>query len=129
MAGRTIVLDIDGTLIDSCTEEEARARGITAFVETVDDDGDCGIKRPFVDAFLTHCFEHFSHVAVWTMASREWADFIITKVLHREVEDFAFVWAHEDRRYTRTGMNSVVGRGILEAEGRCDAYSYTLRIG
>jgi hypothetical protein len=42
------VLDIDGTLIDSCTEEEARARGITAFVETVDDDGDCGIKRPFV---------------------------------------------------------------------------------
>ena len=74
-----LVLDIDGTLIDS---------------------SDCDTvihKRPDVDAFLDDAFASCAAVAIWTHASSHWAKAVVNclRDAHGEVRPWAFVWSDE----------------------------------
>jgi len=92
---KTLVLDIDGTLIDSMHRSEVVARlgpGVRPVAE--DDDGDCLFPRPHLEAFLNFCFARFAAVAIWTAASRGWADFVIRGALGA-ARPWAFVWSGE----------------------------------
>ena len=71
-----VVLDIDGTLIDS-----------DSFL-TVS-------RRPHVDAFLDFCFAQCAAVAIWTNASSSWAQSVVDILRDRDgrVRPWAFVWS------------------------------------
>lgn len=75
-----LVLDIDGTLIDST---------------------DCDTvihKRPGVDRFLDDCFAMCKSVAIWTHAGRHWAQIVTQEVLldaDGQQRPWAFVWSSE----------------------------------
>ncbi|EOD37003.1 hypothetical protein EMIHUDRAFT_225968 [Emiliania huxleyi CCMP1516] len=73
-----LVLDIDGTLIDS-----------TDFDTVIH-------KRPGVDAFLDDCFSSFAAVAIWTHAGSDWARHVTQHVLtdaDGRPRPWAFVWS------------------------------------
>jgi len=93
---KTIVLDIDGTLIDTLHRSELLdifGPGVAPFAAE-DADGDCIFPRPHLSAFLDFLFSRFAAVAIWTAASRGWADFVVRDALgaHRP---WAFVWSGE----------------------------------
>eukprot|EP00445_Apocalathium_hangoei_P002614 CAMPEP_0203862548 /NCGR_PEP_ID=MMETSP0359-20131031/13648_1 /ASSEMBLY_ACC=CAM_ASM_000338 /TAXON_ID=268821 /ORGANISM="Scrippsiella Hangoei, Strain SHTV-5" /LENGTH=446 /DNA_ID=CAMNT_0050779949 /DNA_START=18 /DNA_END=1358 /DNA_ORIENTATION=- len=87
-----IVLDIDGTLIDSMHVSEIEASlgsGVVPVHE--DEDGDCIFPRPHLAAFLDFCFSRFDSVGIWTASSEEWATTVIHRVLGHD-RPWAFVW-------------------------------------
>jgi hypothetical protein len=125
-----VVLDIDQTLIDSANYSllPEHLKGDIAAVmawEAFPPKREAVFKRPHVDEFLTYCFQRFDAVAIWTHASEEWANFIVTTVLKRKKADFAFVWSANDKRYTKVTLASRTGAAIVEATMACggfDAY-------
>eukprot|EP00747_Dinoflagellata_sp_TGD_P031643 gnl/TRDRNA2_/TRDRNA2_135448_c0_seq1.p1 gnl/TRDRNA2_/TRDRNA2_135448_c0~~gnl/TRDRNA2_/TRDRNA2_135448_c0_seq1.p1 ORF type:complete len:411 (+),score=52.94 gnl/TRDRNA2_/TRDRNA2_135448_c0_seq1:76-1308(+) len=93
---KCIVLDIDGTLIDSLglfevSEKLGEDAPEPAFQ---DEDGDCIFPRPHLEAFLDFCFVHFAAVAIWTASSRRWAETVVRAVLGPR-RPWAFVWSQE----------------------------------
>lgn len=77
-----LVLDIDGTLVQQVSDEQAPA------------------LRPHVGSFLRFAFDHFSHVAVWSAANHEWVDDIIARLSEASginlKERLVFIWAAEN---------------------------------
>ena len=73
-----LVLDIDGTLIDS------------------DGFGNLS-RRPGLDAFLDWCFANCAAVALWTHGSLEWGDFVARLLVDSDGQrrPWAFVWGVE----------------------------------
>lgn len=65
-----IVLDIDGTLIDSYKMEI--------------------FPRPHLQVFLYFCFRNFETVSIWTAASREWCYKVHNEILKPLVGDHNF---------------------------------------
>jgi hypothetical protein len=95
-----LILDVDGTLIDS-------------------DDGD-PIERPFLKDFFSFVFSHFNTVSVWTNATPEWFNKVYQLVLKKalpEGQSFYFIWTREQcvtekvhlhpRPYTRKPLSIV----------------------
>lgn len=79
-----LVLDIDGTLIDS------KHCGTTI------------VKRPHVDAFLDYCFGSCAGVAIWTNASDAWARAAVDVLRDADgnLRPWAFVWDGNRSRRT-----------------------------
>merc|ERR1712196_158898 len=99
MGGRqanALILDIDGTLIDSCASEEWDL-WINNDVKN-DHITDCGEvirKRPGLDAFLDVAFAS-GPVALWTHAPARWADIMVNQVMltaDGSPRPWAFVWS------------------------------------
>ncbi|CAK0807339.1 unnamed protein product, partial [Prorocentrum cordatum] len=86
-----IVLDIDGTLIDSRCRRELHA-GLPEPLH-VDSDGDCIFPRPHLEAFLDFCFERFDGVGIWTASSARWAATVVEHALGGRARPWAFVWS------------------------------------
>eukprot|EP00927_Polykrikos_kofoidii_P050236 TRINITY_DN44157_c0_g1_i1.p1 TRINITY_DN44157_c0_g1~~TRINITY_DN44157_c0_g1_i1.p1 ORF type:complete len:473 (-),score=79.98 TRINITY_DN44157_c0_g1_i1:66-1484(-) len=95
---KALILDMDGTLIDSLHRSELEALLLSGPGGTrppcpaiQDADGDCVFPRPYLDEFLDFCFLRFAAVGIWTAASRDWADIVVRGVLgaHRP---WSFVW-------------------------------------
>jgi len=90
-----IVLDIDGTLIDSLTDVDIE-KGLSGRLQPtyITSEGDAIFARPHLQSFLDFCFDHFLGVGIWTAASRDWAEVVVAHVLgnHRP---WAFVWSSE----------------------------------
>ena len=95
-----LILDVDGTLIDS-------------------DDGDI-IARPYLAEFLIFVFKHFNTVSIWTNATPVWVNKVMDTVLVPllpEGKNFYFVWTREKcvmervvlhpRPYTRKPLSLV----------------------
>ncbi len=81
---KLIVLDIDETLLFASTTKldlTLDYRASRTFV----------YKRPYVDEFLSYCLENF-RVAVWTMASKRFADEIFRYVLPIS-RQLLFLWS------------------------------------
>lgn len=77
---KTIVLDLDKTLIDSIDQKI--------------------ITRPYLREFLKFCFDTFDHVGIWTAATNEWCyhafDTIFDSILIDLDETFAFVYTRDN---------------------------------
>lgn len=89
-----IVLDIDGTLIDTISEEqhnawkehetyipydmEAKLKGKPVYI----------YKRAHLDEFIRYCLNNFDNVGIWTLGEPRWARFVIKKVLGKRLDDF-----------------------------------------
>ena len=79
-----LLLDLDNTLICSEPPEEINntlMRKIKECFKVHDMDGDYFVcERPYVQEFLTYVFKNFD-VSVWTAASKDYAKFIIRKII------------------------------------------------
>ena len=87
-----IVLDIDGTLIDS-SARHYHVGDHAADIETPS--GVSIFKRPGVDAFLDDLFLSCRAVALWTHGSSEWLDVVVNRVLvdtDGRPRPWAFTW-------------------------------------
>jgi hypothetical protein len=122
-----LVLDIDGTLIDSCSAEHAAAEGLRS--EHVSPPGvgsraggEHVFKRPYVDEFLDFVCERFAHVAVWTLAGPEWAGFVLEYVLQRPISDFAFVWCGD--RASKVSAGTATGAALAAEYDLCTPGMY-----
>eukprot|EP01083_Nonionella_stella_P093857 263221_1 len=101
-SNKCIILDIDGTLIDTLPEqiykEQKNNLSISRKPDHITDEGDYIWKRPGLDAFIKFCFDNFQHVSIWTAASQEWADVFIRNLIgHQYRDSFTqngnFVWS------------------------------------
>ena len=82
-----IILDIDNTLMDSESKKKIYFKKPNSIF--------FGIKnysRPYLIKFIKQCFKTFSYVAIWTAASKDWANNFINNILHMKRNDFLFVW-------------------------------------
>lgn len=77
---KNIILDIDGTLIDSVPADYAIDNHLPK-PDIVSPWGDFIYKRPHLDTFLEYCVENFKNIAIWTAGDDTWADLIVSKVL------------------------------------------------
>lgn len=83
---KNLILDLDGTLIDAQSPAGASAALILGRVAPVHV---CGAKlgelriykRPYLDAFLEWCFQHFDNVGIWTLSAPEWLSEVLDNVL------------------------------------------------
>ena len=109
-----IILDLDGTLIDSLSATVTPPAGLEHSTEP-DRAGELCYKRPHVDEFLDWCFAHVDHVAVWTAASGAWAKLVL-QTLGVSADKFAFVWS--GKKATRTPVKqSRAGAAAARCEG------------
>ncbi len=78
-----IILDLDSTVINSLRPWEKQPRGLVSY-EMKDEDEDqvefIVYERPHLQEFLDYIFKNYT-VAVWTAASKDYAIFIIEKIL------------------------------------------------
>lgn len=77
---KNIILDIDGTLIDSVPADYAIENNLPK-PDIVSPWGDFIYKRPHLDDFLKYCHMNFKNVAIWTAGDDAWADLIVSKIL------------------------------------------------
>lgn len=104
-----IVFDIDQTLIDD-EKQDADTHGVQrdGFVFSLSSDDRDIYVRPGAADLLAYCFAHAKGVAVWTRASKQWADAVLALPVFVPFRDkFAFVWSAEEcrSRWTRTGTD------------------------
>jgi len=75
-----IVLDMDQTLIDGWYLQKVT-------------------PRPHLKTFLKWCFENFTHVSIWTAASRDWYNYVYNAVFKNILDEinaeFHFVFTSE----------------------------------
>jgi RNA polymerase II subunit A small phosphatase-like protein len=85
---KLLILDIDETLIFASETPQSRPHdfivGDKYFV----------YKRPFVEEFLTWCFQNFD-VAVWTTATDDYAAEIVSKVFPQSDHNLVFLWSRD----------------------------------
>ena len=97
-ANLALIFDIDGTLVDS-----------DAFGSVI-------IKRPGVDDLLDWCFANCAAVALWTLASHEWAEAVVDTLRCKgRRREWAFVWSAERATSvipTDPNRNDVDGLGL-----------------
>lgn len=89
--GKGIVLDIDGTLIDSmpwpCDSVPHQPAHIV--------EGHTAIfPRPHLDKFLDFCFERFTGVGLWTTSDADWCSLIVNQVLGPD-RNWCFLWSQQ----------------------------------
>ena len=108
--GLCIVFDIDGTMISECTEQIPGFEPDGA-VAIQGIDIACIYKRPYIDALLDSLEQSGFQLAIWTKASREWADAVMRIAFPGR--RWAFVWSGERCTKTvhREGMHSVAWKG------------------
>jgi RNA polymerase II subunit A small phosphatase-like protein len=91
---KLIVLDIDGTLIDSTTQTE-----FLKYKDLINQGPDARFedyymfKRGFLMEFLEYLFIHYK-VAIWTAAQKIWADTFLSTIPYYK-DKFEFVWARD----------------------------------
>lgn len=100
-----IILDLDGTLIDTQFPVGAQA----AFVLGAPGpkhvckgklEGLHIYKRPGLDEFLQFCFTNFQHVGLWTHSGEEWVNEVLSHVLTiPDRSDWSFIYT--GKRATR----------------------------
>ena len=94
-SNKCIILDIDGTLIDSLTYQvyTENKNDIPRKPDFITDDKDCMFKRPGLDVFIKFCFDNFKHVAIWTASGKQWAQSFVSHIIQPQYRHkFAFVW-------------------------------------
>jgi hypothetical protein len=79
---QNIVFDIDETLINHKIQSNST---VTIY------------KRPYVEELLDYLFANFKHVAIWTHASKFWADLILKRVL--KPRPWAFIHTVDDAEH------------------------------
>lgn len=96
MKNYLILLDIDNTLITSCTKSELPMNAIPDL-----DNKPVGLKpqyvfkRPNLDKFLDFLFQNFT-VALWSAGNKPWVDQIVNNILKKYKENFLFIWSREN---------------------------------
>jgi len=102
-----LVLDLDGTLIDSCDVSVAHelpfAGTPAAEPAHVTADGDAIFVRPHARDFLRFCERHCAAVGVWTKSGRAWADAVVNGALKEHASSFSFVFAGDRCTTVATG--------------------------
>lgn len=83
---KLIILDLDETLIYATEAELTTQADFTATYYLI-------YKRPYLDAFIKFCFQHFN-VAVWTSSGAIYAQEIIVNIFPNP-EQLAFIWTAE----------------------------------
>ncbi|CAJ1400172.1 unnamed protein product [Effrenium voratum] len=84
--GKGIILDIDGTLIDTASHsplQPAYSQEALAIY-----------GRPHLQTFLDFCFENFAGVALWSTSDEEWCKLVVDKVLGPE-RSWCFQWCQQ----------------------------------
>eukprot|EP01084_Bolivina_argentea_P192592 330582_1 len=106
ISNKCIVLDIDGTLIDSLTKQiYYENMNCLRKPDYIDNEDNCIWKRPGFDIFIKFCFDNFKHVSIWTAASKQWANIFINKIIKHEYKNkFDFIWC-KDRLSKRFKIN------------------------
>lgn len=85
---KLIILDLDETLIFSSKT-------------TLDRPADFSVGklhtyiRPYAMDLIRFCFNHFNHVAVWTSATRSYADKVCQAVFQQHYTNLTFIWSRE----------------------------------
>jgi len=124
----TIVLDMDETLLSSILIEESeesplekiehiykdcelydiRSRSFKIpFYDPVEDVGsgvkyDCwGVKRPYLNEFLTFCFDYFNKVVLWSAGRKSYVRRLAREIT-RDTHPFDLVWTYDN--CTNEGM-------------------------
>ncbi len=93
-----IVLDLDGTLVDSCEEREGMAEKIL-FRDMHNDVTELWVhKRPGFDQFLTDCFKA-GDVGVWSMGQSGYVNAVVS--LFPQQPLFIYNWNHCDRDFSK----------------------------
>ena len=90
-----IVLDVDGTLIDSLNV--CRPWGSSpAFAEPthIHEEHIAVFARPNLPKFLDFCFERFAGVGIWTASDASWCEMAVAEVLSRH-RDWCFCWSQQ----------------------------------
>lgn len=90
-ADATWVFTVDSIDVDETAEMEGSKRGNPHHIGPMDKI----FLRPYCDEFLDWAFEHFTAVGLWTMASKNWADLVLSTALRRHAQRFAFVFTSE----------------------------------
>lgn len=83
-----IILDIDGTLVQTVAQHEGMIFGEPDY-----EDFDlrlCSYKRPGLEKFINFCFTHFQSVSLWTAGTHEYAEFIARSIAPKGYQ-FMFV--------------------------------------
>lgn len=84
---KLIILDLDETLLHSSEVGLAREPDVLIghYLTYI---------RPFTSEFIQFCFLNFSHVAVWTSASTDYANAACAFLFGSQRDQLAFVWAN-----------------------------------
>lgn len=91
---RTIVLDIDETLVHTFADDEIDWKLLKQILERPEhshikwrmyriDDKMWGIRRPGLESFIDYCFRHFDNVMVWTAGTESYAESIIKSIFYK----------------------------------------------
>eukprot|EP00026_Physarum_polycephalum_P010773 Phypoly_transcript_10953.p1 GENE.Phypoly_transcript_10953~~Phypoly_transcript_10953.p1 ORF type:complete len:254 (+),score=30.66 Phypoly_transcript_10953:48-764(+) len=83
-----VILDIDGTLVQTVAQHEGMIFGEPDY-----EDFElhlCSYKRPGLDKFINFCFTHFQSVSLWTAGTQEYAEFIARSIAPKGYQ-FMFV--------------------------------------
>jgi TFIIF-interacting CTD phosphatase-like protein len=107
-----IILDLDQTLIDAKSTDEYKTdkKKEEEYEHTNMDDIFIVFHRPHLQEFLDYLFENFN-VSVWTAASKDYALFIIEKIILRGIDkrqlDYIFFIYHGEvsRKLTNNTKN------------------------
>lgn len=75
-----LVLDLDNTLISSLSFREVKKVKHRKLIYNDMEDYYRVYSRPYLQEFLDYAFANF-HVSVWTAASRDYASFIVDKIV------------------------------------------------
>lgn len=88
-----LVLDLDATLICSVEPHKVnKEKKKYSKLESANmDDYYVVFERPYLDQFLDYIFKHYN-VSIWTAASKDYAIFIIDKILLKNKTDRKLDW-------------------------------------
>ena len=91
---QSLILDLDETLICTFPSEKTipekyknmkeKDIGKRLYSFDIGDSHYCGIKRPYLDEFLTYCFDRFGAVGVWSAGTKEYVDEIVKVLKHNK---------------------------------------------
>ena len=94
-----IVLDIDGTLMDSSTN---KIEGVKPHFGVMNDETIYYFyKRPYLDEFIEFCFEEFDSVSLWTAGDKFWLDNFTKNIIKKKYSDKFLFTYHRDRCTSR----------------------------
>lgn len=99
-----IVLDIDGTLIDSSTNKIECVK--PHFGVMNDETTYYFYKRPYLDEFLEFCFKEFDSVSLWTAGDQFWLDNFIKNIIKKEYSNKFLFTYNRDRCTSRNKRES-----------------------
>jgi len=85
---KLIILDLDETLLHGTEKGIDRQPELVVYPYFV-------YIRPFAREFIDFCFQNFMHVAVWTSASREYAEEVCSFLFGLRYKQLEFIWARD----------------------------------